>query len=91
MPKLKTIPAPETVWHLPVDDKPSPQLMAEIRSTLNALDAAGAQHVTDYWIQELHLVSCRPNLKRWTDGALALIQRDLKQLTALLPPPPPPD
>ena len=83
MPKLTTIPAPEPVLLWSVDHKPSAQLMAEIRSTLNALDAAGAQHVTDYWIQELHLINGRPNLKRWTDGALALIQRDLKQLAAL--------
>ena len=79
MPKLTTIPAPEPVLLWSVDHKPSAQLMAEIRSTLNALDAAGAQHVTDYWIQELHLVNGHPNLKRWTAGALYLMQRDLMQ------------
>jgi len=53
--------------------------MAEIRFTLGALDAAGADHVTDIWIQELHLINGHPNLKRWTTGALYLMQRDLMQ------------
>ena len=79
MPKLQNIPAAEPVSLWSVDHKPSAQLMAEIRSTLNALDAAGVQQVTDYWIQELHLVNGHPNLKRWTDGALYLMQRDLMQ------------
>ena len=79
MPKLSTIPAAEPVVLWTVDHKPSSQLAAEIRSTLKALDAAGAQHITDFWVQELHLINGHPNLKRWTDGALYLMQRDLMQ------------
>jgi hypothetical protein len=79
MPKLTAIPAAKPVQLWTVDHKPSAQLMAEIRSTLRALDAAGADQVTDFWVQELHLINGHPNLKRWTDGALYLMQRDLMQ------------
>jgi len=79
MPKLTTIPAAKPVQLWTVDHQPSAQLMAEIRSTLRALDAAGADHVTDFWVQELHLINGHPNLKRWTAGALYLMQRDLMQ------------
>ena len=79
MPKLSTVPKPEPVALWTVDHKPSAQLAADIRSTLRQLDAAGARHVTDFWVQELHLINGHPNLKRWTDGALYLMQRDLMQ------------
>jgi hypothetical protein len=79
MPKLTAIPAAEPVQLWTVNHEPTPQLMGEIRSTLRALDAAGSDHVTDFWVQELHLVNGQPNLKRWTNGALYLMQRDLMQ------------
>ena len=79
MAKLNTAPAAEPFALWTVDHKPSPQLMADIRSTLKALDAAGANQIADYWVQELHLISGHPNLKRWTNGALYLMQRDLMQ------------
>jgi len=79
MPKLTTLLTPEVVKPWTTDHKPSPQLMADIRAGISNLDRLGATRVADWWSYELHHVSGYPNLKRWTVGALALIERDVMQ------------
>jgi hypothetical protein len=79
MPKLTTLPQPTTVTLWPLDHKPSPQLAAAIRAGIRQLDALGADQHADYWCQELHRVDGYPIEHRWTDGTLALIERDVMQ------------
>jgi hypothetical protein len=79
MPKLTTIPQPTPVKLWTRDHKPSPQLAAAIRAGIRQLDALGADQVADYWICELHQIDGHPIECRWTDGALALIERDVLQ------------
>jgi hypothetical protein len=79
MPKLTTIPAATPVQLLPVETAPSAQLMADIRAGIRRLDALGATGHADYWVQELHRIDGHPIERRWTAGALRLIERDVIQ------------
>lgn len=78
MPKLTTMPAP-TVHDGRPEASPSAQLMADIRAGIRRLDALGATGHADYWVQELHDVAGYPIERRWTAGALRLIERDVIQ------------
>jgi len=79
MPKLTTLPQPTPVKLWSRDHKPSPQLAAAIMAGIRQLDALGADQHADYWICDLHRVDGHPIDCRWTDGALALIERDVMQ------------
>jgi|DEB0MinimDraft_6_1074348.scaffolds.fasta_scaffold57921_2 hypothetical protein len=79
MPKLTTIPAATPVQLWPVEKAPSAQLMADIRTGIRRLDALGATGHADYWVQELHRIDGHPIERRWTAGALRLIERDVIQ------------
>lgn len=56
-----------------------PQIAAAIRQGIRQLDAMGANHLADYWVQELHQISGHPIAHRWNSGNLALIERDVMQ------------
>jgi hypothetical protein len=53
--------------------------MADIRAGIRKLDALGATGHADYWVQELHRIDGHPIERRWTAGALRLIERDVIQ------------
>lgn len=78
MPKLTTMPAP-TVHDGRPQAAPSAALMAEIRAGIDRLYRLGFDMFGDYWVQELHRVDGHPIERRWTPGALRLIERDLIQ------------
>lgn len=79
MPKLTAIPTATPVRLWPAETAPSAQLMADIRAGIRTLDSLGATDHADYWAQELHDVAGYPIERRWTPGALRLIERDVMQ------------
>lgn len=60
----------------------NPHIAAGIRKALKDLDAIGAGHVTDYWIDELHQVNGYPIPERWNAMTLRQIQTDISRMTA---------
>jgi len=60
----------------------NPHIAAGIRKAIKDLDAIGADHMADYWVDELHQVNGYPISARWNAMTLRQIQTDLELMTA---------